>query len=77
MKTERTSFEHVHHDAGPMTPERRDALRAAFAERERRLPAIGDAAPDFELPVLHGGGARVRLSSLRGRPVALIFGSYT
>jgi hypothetical protein len=39
--------------------------------------AVGDLAPDFELPPL-GGGAAVRLSSLlAARPVALVFGSYT
>ncbi len=37
----------------------------------------GDAAPDFELPMLDGN-ASVKLSSLRDvRPVVLIFGSYT
>ncbi len=40
--------------------------------------AVGDEAPDFELPLLERPHERVRLSSLRGRrPVALIFGSYT
>jgi hypothetical protein len=39
--------------------------------------AVGDVAPDFELPTLDGA-ARVRLSSFRGtRPVVLVFGSYT
>ena len=37
---------------------------------------LGSAAPDFELPLLDKS-ARVRLSSLRGRPVVLVFGSYT
>lgn len=36
----------------------------------------GDHAPDFELG-RHDDSSRVRLSSLRGRPVVLIFGSYT
>ncbi len=40
-------------------------------------PHVGDEAPDFDLPVLHGDGERVRLSDLRGQAVALIFGSYT
>ena len=40
-------------------------------------PSVGDPAPGFELDVLGGAGARVRLAGLRGRPVALIFGSYT
>ena len=39
--------------------------------------AVGDTAPDFELP-LHDGTGKVNLSSHRGqRPVVLIFGSYT
>ena len=36
----------------------------------------GDVAPDFDLPLLDNSG-RVQLSSFRGRPVVLIFGSYT
>ncbi|MDP9487061.1 MAG: redoxin domain-containing protein [Actinomycetota bacterium] len=35
----------------------------------------GEEAPDFELEST--GGERVRLSSLRGRPVVLRFGSFT
>ncbi len=35
----------------------------------------GDPAPDFALPSADGG--TVRLSSFRGRPVLLHFGSYT
>ncbi|HZQ82428.1 MAG TPA: hypothetical protein VFB25_10695 [Gaiellaceae bacterium] len=39
--------------------------------------AVGDAAPDFDLPRLDGDGS-VRLSALTAeQPVALIFGSYT
>jgi hypothetical protein len=39
--------------------------------------AAGDAAPDFELPLVDGSGT-VRLAELNaGRPVALVFGSYT
>ena len=38
---------------------------------------VGQTAPDFDLPTLEGT-ARVQLSSLRGgKPVVLIFGSYT
>ena len=38
---------------------------------------VGQEAPDFDL-ALRDGSARMRLSSLRGgRPVVLIFGSYT
>lgn len=37
----------------------------------------GDAAPDFDLPLVDGV-SRFRLSSQRGaRPVVLLFGSYT
>jgi cytochrome oxidase Cu insertion factor (SCO1/SenC/PrrC family) len=36
----------------------------------------GDPAPDFELATVDGK-SRVRLSSLRGTPVVLYFGSYT
>ncbi len=60
-----------------MTGERFARLREAMARREEQAPKVGEEAPDFQLPVLHGKGARVRLSNLRGKPVALIFGSYT
>jgi thiol-disulfide isomerase/thioredoxin len=46
----------------------------AFANRGKLAP--GDLAPDFELLTLDGS-SRVKLSSLRGRPVVLFFGSYT
>ena len=50
-------------------------------EREARTPAIGSVAADFELELLDASGARTgemrKLSSHRGRPVALVFGSYT
>ena len=36
----------------------------------------GDAAPDFTL-ARHDGSGRVTLSALRGKPVVLVFGSYT
>ena len=46
----------------------RDLMTAKVAE--------GDVAPDFDLPVL--GGGRARLAELRAAgPVALVFGSYT
>ena len=75
--TQQLEHEHLHHDSSPMTGERFARLREAMARREERAPNVGGEAPDFELPLLHGDGARVRLSELRGRPVALIFGSYT
>ncbi len=50
-------------------------------EREARTPAIGSPAADFELELLSPSGERTgelrRLSDHRGRPVALVFGSYT
>ncbi len=62
----------------------RDGMRAGY---ERRLeadvnsPQPGDAAPDFTLELLSATGARtgepLSLSSLRGKPVGLIFGSFT
>lgn len=67
----------IHGQPGPMSPERMAQIRAAMERREQRAPKVGDEAPDFELPLLHGDGRTVRLSDLRGRPVALIFGSYT
>jgi hypothetical protein len=70
-------LQHIHHQPGPMTEERMAQIRAAMQAREEHAPRAGDPAPDFELPVLHGDGRTVRLSNLRGRPVALIFGSYT
>jgi len=36
----------------------------------------GDAAPDFRLPTLDHQ-SEVELSALRGKPVVLVFGSYT
>jgi hypothetical protein len=64
-----------------LTPEEYKANIAAMLEREKTVPAIGDVAPDFDIKRLSEGGKitdeRVRLSAMRGRPVALIFGSYT
>jgi hypothetical protein len=64
----------------PATPQ--DGRRRGRGDPDRAAaPAVGDVAPDFDLPRLIDGKAdptqRVRLSSLRGKPVALIFGSYT
>lgn len=65
---------------GSMSAEQREHLahtREQMQGREASAPQVGDMAPDFDLAVLHGDGARVRLSDLRGKPVGLIFGSYT
>ena len=75
--TSQLEHEQLHHDPSPMTGERFAQLQEAMAKREARAPKVGDEAPDFQLPILDGKGATVRLSELRGRPVALIFGSYT
>jgi len=56
------------------------ALLVARHHRPERGPSPGDPAPDFALPRLEAGAPStdlVRLSDLRGRPVALAFGSYT
>lgn len=56
-------------------------VQARMAAREQRTPRVGSEAPDFELERLSPQGERtggtVRLSDHRGRPVALVFGSYT
>lgn len=56
-------------------------LREQMVEREKRTPAVGTEAPDFEIERLSEKGKRtgetLRLSSRRGRPVGLVFGSYT
>jgi len=57
------------------------AMRDARVEREKIAPRPGDTAPDFTLEYLSADGKRsgemFQLSQTRGRPVALIFGSYT
>ena len=58
-----------------------DAHFATQNARQTGVPQPGSEAPDFELDLLtrerQRTGERVRLSVLRGRPVGLIFGSYT
>jgi hypothetical protein len=58
-----------------------DAYQAAQKARQVKVPQPGAMAPDFEADVLtperRRTGEKVRLSSLRGRPVGLVFGSYT
>ncbi len=75
--TPQIEHEQLHHDPSPMTGERLAQLREAMARRDELAPKVGDEAPDFQLPILHAEGDTVRLSDLRGRPVALVFGSYT
>jgi len=38
---------------------------------------VGDAAPDFTLPALHGGDTITLSQEYRDQPVVLVFGSYT
>lgn len=51
------------------------------AQRDRAAPAIGEAAPDFVAHRLAADGSmtgeQFRLSAALGRPVGLVFGSYT
>ncbi len=55
----------------------REAIMAWHEEYGASAPAVGDAAPDFQLYDVRGETS-VRLSSFQGdRPVALIFGSFT
>jgi hypothetical protein len=53
-----------------------EEARAAREARQARAPKVGQLAPDFDLATLEGD-RRVSLQELRGRPVGLIFGSYT
>jgi hypothetical protein len=54
----------------------RDKEVAWQQQLDLKAPKVGDLAPDFELPAAQGED-RVRLSALQGRPVVLIFGSFT
>ncbi len=49
--------------------------------RDAQTPKVDDAAPDFEAERLSADGKRTgkmfQFSSTRGRPVALVMGSYT
>lgn len=64
-----------------LTREQYIAMRASRIERERHAPKVGEMAPDFEIERLSADGKQTgemfRLSGTRGRPVALILGSYT
>ena len=64
-----------------MTPEQYTAMRADRLAREAVAPAIGDTAADFTAerltPSGKPAGETLTLSSLRGQPVGLVFGSYT
>ena len=53
----------------------REAMKRVVTYMRQRSnpPEIGSEAPDLDLAILDGDGARVRLRELRGRPV----GSYS
>ena len=56
-------------------------VRAKKLAREARSPSVSDIAPDLEVERLSLDRSRTgemfRLSATRGKPVGLIFGSYT
>jgi hypothetical protein len=58
-----------------------EAHIAAQMARESNVPKVGEVAPDFVADVLDRGrqrtGEQVRLSDLRGKPVGIVFGSFT
>ncbi len=64
-----------------ISPEDYIKVKELANEREKSVPQVGGPAPDFDLEKLTDDGKRtdqrVRLSSLRGKPVLLYFGSYT
>ena len=62
----------------------REGMRAGFERRleaDKQSPQLGGLAPDFTLELLSPTGSRtgepLTLSSLRGKPAGLIFGSFT
>ena len=62
----------------------REGMRNNYLQRladDVKSPQVGDKAPDFRLERLDDEGQRIgsymKLSSLRGKPAGLIFGSYT
>lgn len=64
-------------DAPPPIPPQIDPSHLHFT---RSRVQVGDVAPDFTLPRVGSGASaagEVTLSSLRGRPVVLVFGSFT
>jgi hypothetical protein len=64
-----------------MTEEAFDQMMANNKVRQSRVPDVGTSAADFRIERLDKGRKRtgefLTLSELRGKPVGLIFGSYT
>ncbi len=58
-----------------------EAHMAEEKARETIVPKVGTMAPDFVADVLDRDrkktGGQVQLSALRGKPVGIVFGSYT
>ena len=58
-----------------------EAMVRERALRDQAAPKVGELASDFEIERLSPAGKRTggnfRLSSTRGKPVALVFGSFT
>jgi len=59
----------------------RTFIEARIVRDQTKSPKVGDPAPDFELEVLDPKGNRTgemtKLSSHFGKPIGLVFGSYT
>ncbi len=68
-------------DISDITEDHFNAHMAGEKVREAIVPKVGSMAPDFVADVLGDGrkrtGEQVRLSELRGKPVGLVFGSFT
>ncbi len=64
-----------------MSEEEFGRMMAHNKERQVRVPQVGTEAPDFEIerldPARKRSGEYVKLSAQQGKPVALLFGSYT
>jgi hypothetical protein len=64
-----------------LTEAKFDAMMAKSKSRQDAVPQVGTMAPDFTIERLSRDRKRtgdyVTLSALRGKPVALCFGSYT
>ena len=64
-----------------LTREAYTGMREERIARARHAPKLGATAPNFRIERLGADGTRsgqyFQLSETRGRPVALLFGSYT
>ena len=64
-----------------ITEEEFETHMAEEKAREATVPQVGSEAPDFVADVLDRDrkrtGEQVRLSDLRGKPVGIVFGSFT